>query len=207
MTAKVQPLLDQKSPVIDPAGADCAIFYSITNCQQGLRGVSFGNFLIKQVAEDLGRAFPRLKTFATLSPIPGFRDWLIRASESPAPAVVAEARDAARNIDQAESIDERSFGPELRTEISRLCAYYLLHAKRGKAPLDPVARFHLANGARLQRLNWMGDTSRTGMSRSLGMTANYLYRLAEVESNHEAYAKEHHIVASYQLERLAKEAE
>jgi malonyl-CoA decarboxylase len=206
MTAKVQPLLDQKAPVIDLAGADCAIFYSITNCQQGLRGVSFGNFLIKQVAEDLGRAFPRLKTFATLSPIPGFRDWLTRASGPPAPALSRKLVTLLETLDQAESIDERSFGPELRTEISRLCAYYLLHAKRGKAPLDPVARFHLANGARLQRLNWMGDTSQTGMSRSLGMTANYLYRLAEVESNHEAYAKEHHIVASYQLERLAKEA-
>ncbi len=208
MTAKVQPLLDQKAPVIDPASTDCAIFYSITNCQEGLRGVSFGNFLIKQVAEDLGRAFPRLKTFATLSPIPGFRDWLIGASESPAsaPSPSPKLTTLIQTFKQGGPIDERSVGAELRGEVSRLCAYYLLHAKRGSAPLDPVARFHLANGARLQRLNWMGDTSQTGMSRSLGLTANYLYRLADVERNHEAYAKDHQIVASYELERLAKQA-
>ena len=207
MSAKVQPLLDQTSPVVDPANADCAIFYSITNCQEGLRGVSFGNFLIKQVAEDLGRTFPGLKTFATLSPIPGFRDWLIGASESatparPSPGLVT----LVDTLSRGEPIDERTLGSGLRAEISRLCASYLLHAKRGSAPLDPVARFHLANGARLQRLNWMGDTSPTGISRSLGMTANYLYRLADVERNHEAYAQRHHVVASHQLERLAKEA-
>jgi malonyl-CoA decarboxylase len=206
LTATVQPLLDLQSPVIDPASADCAIFYSITNCQEGLRGVSFGNFLIKQVAEDLGRAFPRVKTLATLSPIPGFRDWLMRASESPAPAPSPALVTLIDTLKQGAPTDARVFGAELRAEISRLCAYYLLHAKRGRAPLDPVARFHLANGARLQRLNWMGDTSQTGMRRSLGLTANYLYRLADVEHNHEAYAQEHHIVASHQLERLSKEA-
>jgi malonyl-CoA decarboxylase len=206
MTANVQPLLDQKSPVLDLASANCAIFYSITNCQEGLRGVSFGNFLIKQVAEDLGRAFPRLRTFATLSPIPGFRDWLIRASESPTPAPSPKLGALIKTFEQGETIDERSLGSELRAEISQLCAYYLLHAKRGSAPLDSVARFHLANGARLQRLNWMGDTSQTGMIRSLGLTANYLYRLADVERNHEAYAQEHRIVASHKLERLAKQA-
>jgi malonyl-CoA decarboxylase len=207
MTAKVQPLLDLKSPVIDPATTDCAIFYSITNCQMGLRGVSFGNFLIKQVAEDLGRAFPRLKTFATLSPVPGFRDWLIRASQSSAPALSPKLMMLLETFERGAPIEERLFGPELRAEITRLCAYYLLHAKRGRAPLDPVARFHLANGARLQRINWMGDTSQTGMTRSLGLTANYLYRLADVEHNHEAYAQEHHIVASHQLERLARHAQ
>jgi malonyl-CoA decarboxylase len=206
LTAKVQPLLDPKSPVIDPASTDCAIFYSITNCQEGLRGVSFGNFLIKQVVEEIGRTFPRLKTFATLSPIPGFRDWLMRASKSPAPVLSPKLVTLIEAFEPGAPIEERSFSLELRAEISRLCAYYLLHAKRGSAPLDAVARFHLANGARLQRLNWMGDTSPTGMSRSLGLTANYLYRLADVERNHEAYAKEHHIVASHQLERLARQA-
>ena len=207
MAATVQPLLDQGSPVVDPANADCAIFYSITNCQEGLRGVSFGNFLIKQVAEDLGRAFPRLKTFATLSPIPGFRDWLMRASDAPAlPRPSPKLAALLEAFEHGTPIDERSLGSELRAEVSRLCAYYLLHAKRGLVPLDSVARFHLANGARLQRLNWMGNTSQTGMSSSLGLTANYLYRLADVESNHEAYAQRHHIVASYQVQRLAKEA-
>jgi malonyl-CoA decarboxylase len=207
MTAKVQPLLDQKAPVIDPGRADCAIFYSITNCQEGLRGVSFGNFLIKQVAEDLGRAFPRLRTFATLSPVPGFRDWLTRTGESLVPALSPELATLIGTVEHGAPIDERSYSDELRTEITRLCAYYLLHAKRGSAPLDSVARFHLANGARLQRLNWMGDTSQTGLIRSLGLTANYLYRLADVEHNHEAYAQDHHIVASPQLQRLARQCQ
>jgi malonyl-CoA decarboxylase len=88
-----------------------------------------------------------------------------------------------------------------------LCAYYLLHAKRGHEPLDPVARFHLANGARVERLNWMGDTSQTGLRRSLGLTVNYVYRLGHVERNHEAYAKQYRIVASSEFQRLARQAE
>ena len=94
----------------------------------------------------------------------------------------------------------------MRGELSRLCAYYLLHAKHGKAPLDPVARFHLANGARLERLNWLGDTSEMGMRRSLGLTVNYVYRLADVERNHGVYAKDYRVVASREFERLAKHA-
>ena len=128
------------------------------------------------------------------------------ASESRAPALSPKLAALIETFERGAPIEERLFGSELRAEIGRLCAYYLLHAKRGSAPLDPVARFHLANGARLQRLNWMGDTSQMGMSRSLGLTANYLYRLADVERNHEAYAREHHIVASHQLERLARQA-
>ena len=92
----------------------------------------------------------------------------------------------------------------MKDEITRLCAYYLLRAKRGQAPLDPVARFHLANGARLERLNWLGDMSNSGIRLSLGMTANYVYRIADVEENHEAYAKNFKVVASHDLERLAK---
>ena len=94
--------------------------------------------------------------------------------------------------------------PEVKDEITRLCAYYLLRAKRWQAPLDPVARFHLANGARLERLNWLGDMSNSGVRLSLGMTANYVYRIADVEENHEAYAENFQVVASHDLERLAK---
>jgi malonyl-CoA decarboxylase len=186
MSARVQPLIDPDSPVVDPATADCAIFYSITNCQEGLRGVSFGSLLIKQVAEDLGREFRRLRTFATLSPVPGFRRWLAGA----APQLVDK--------DIAES--------PARAELSRLCAYYLLHAKQGKLPLDPVARFHLSNGARLERLNWLGDTSATGIRRAFGMTVNYVYRLQDLERNHEAYARQYRVVASQEFERLARQS-
>jgi malonyl-CoA decarboxylase len=194
----VQPLIDPHAPVANPADARCAMFYSITNCQEGLRGVSFGNFLIKQVVADLSSEFPRLKTFATLSPVPGFRHWL---ADQPR-LMSLRLASALNNITDASALS--SAPPDIREEISRLCAYYLLHARHARAPLDPVARFHLANGARLERLNWLGDTSAAGIRAAMGMTANYLYRIADVEANHEAYARNFEVVASSSLERLAK---
>lgn len=203
MSARVQPLLDPRSPVVDPAGVDCAIFYSITNCQEGLQGVSFGHFLIKQVAEDLGHEFPRLRTFATLSPIPGFRKWLLESPD--ARALWRHGTDIDAVIRRlAHDHDEPAVPVELKTELLSLCAYYLLNAKHGLAPLDPVARFHLANGACLKRLNWMGDSSENGIRRSLGLTANYLYRLSDLEQNHEAYARDYRIVASREIVQLAR---
>jgi malonyl-CoA decarboxylase len=188
MTGQVQPLLALDSAVDDPERADCAIFYSITNCQEGLRGVSFGNFLIKQVVEDLGREFPRVKTFATLSPIPGFRTWLT--------ALEPRWRD----------LDPTTASAAVKAELSGFCARYLLDARRNKEPLDSVARFHLANGARLERLNWMGDTSKAGVERSMGLMANYVYRLSDVEKNHEAYAARYEVIASPEIERQARRA-
>jgi malonyl-CoA decarboxylase len=204
MPATVRPLLDPDAPVVDPSSANCAVFYSITNCQEGLRGVSFGNVLIKQVVEDLGREFHRLKTFATLSPIPGFCQWLV--AECGPSTTHHLSSDLSTIVDRLGRSDapDASLSAQLRSEISGWCAHYLLHAKRGKAPLDPVARFHLANGASLERLNWMGDSSPTGLSRSLGLTANYVYRLKSVEQNHERYATHYSVVASRELERLAK---
>ena len=201
MSEQVQPLLDPDSPVVDPDSANAAIFYSITNCQEGLRGISFGNFLIKQVAEDLGREFPRLKTFATLSPIPGFRKWLDETAATQ--AELAELSGALSRVDWLENA-----GPDtsLRTELMRLCAYYLQHAKHDKEPADTVARFHLGNGARMERLNWLADASKTGMARSAGMMVNYVYRLKDVERNHEAYANQHVVVASPGLALLARES-
>ena len=205
MSAAVQPLLDPNSAVCDPELADCAIFYSITNCQEGLRGISFGNFLIKQVAKDLGREFPRLKIFATLSPIPGFRKWL--ASEA-ARRDNEELKNLMHHIESPEAADgmESAAIAALREPLSRLCAHYLLHAKSGSEPLDPVARFHLGNGARLERLNWQGDTSSAGMQRSAGLMANYVYRITDIERNHEDYAKRHKVIASTRLNVLAKSA-
>lgn len=205
MSAQVQPLLDVASPVAAPAEADCAVFYSITNCQEGLRGISFGNQLIKQVAEDLKREFPHLRRFATLSPVPGFRRWLeksrVRLSMGPGGderlALLARLEDPAWHLGEI---------PEaLEKLLTRLCAWYLLHARKDGEPLDPVARFHLGNGAALERINGMGDTSEQGMSRSAGMMVNYVYWLAEVERNHERYFREHHIAASPQVEKLARE--
>ena len=213
MSANVQPLLDVKSPLAATPGADCAVFYSITNCQEGLRGISFGNLLIKQVVEDLKREFPQLRRFATLSPVPGFRRWL----ESNRALIAAGAQGVerlallSRLADPAWHLGEI---PEaLERLLVRLCAHYLMRAKQGNEtgkeglePLDPVARFHLANGAMLERINWMGDTSEQGMTRSAGVMVNYTYWLAEVERNHARYFREHLVIASPQVEKLARES-
>jgi malonyl-CoA decarboxylase len=208
MSAQVQPLLDIESPVVVPERADCAIFYSITNCQEGLRGTSFGNLLIKQVAEDLKREFPHLKTFATLSPVPGFRRWLANTETRVQLSMDASAEQRLAllaNIDRpgwhADAVPE-----PLQKLLMRLCAWYLLHAKQGAEPLDPVSRFHLGNGAALERLNWLGDTSTAGMERSAGMMVNYVYRLDDVERNHERYFSEHAVVASRSVEKLARKS-
>ena len=201
VSTRVQPLLELNSEVADPASADCAIFYSITNCQEGLRGVSFGNLLIKQVAEDLGREFPRLKTFATLSPVPGFRQWLVEKSvECPA------LGELLARIDAPAWLEDAAAAAEIQRQLIRLCAHYLLYAKQGRDPLDPVARFHLGNGARLERLNWLGDTSPSGMRRAAGLMVNYVYRLGEVERNHEAYARDGRVAAARRFEVLARES-
>ena len=180
---------------VDPdVEADTAVFYSISNCQRGLVGISFGNFLIKQVVHELAVEMPGLRTFATLSPIPGFRKWLTRAA--------AEGRFADEgNLGDLENRDwpADDFAPRLL----RLCARYLLHEKRGRQPLDPVARFHLRNGARLERLNWMADPSKSGLAQSGGMMVNYVYDEAEVVANHEAYVNEGRIARAASVAALA----
>ena len=194
MSNRVQSLLDIEAQVSDPAQAKCAMFYSITNCQEGLRGISFGNFLIKQVAVELQRELPQLRTFATLSPIPGFRQWLERQHVAGVEGLAQPGWQEAKKPDP------------LPTLLLRLCAYYLLHAKQGNQPLDAVARFHLGNGARLERINWLGDTSDNGVSRSAALMVNYVYRLDEVERNHELFANENRVIASREVEHLAREA-
>jgi malonyl-CoA decarboxylase len=206
MSASVQPLLHTDSSVAAAADADCAIFYSITNCQEGLRGISFGNLLIKQVAEDLKRELPRLGTFATLSPIPGFRRWLDGPEIRSRVAVGAdgEARRALLATVEKPGWHLGEIPELLQKHLMRLCAWYLVHAKHGAEPLDPVARFHLGNGAALERLNWLGDTAESGMARAAGLMVNYVYRLEDVERNHERYFSDHAVVASRAIEKLAR---
>ena len=211
LSATVQPLLDPEAPVFDASNADCAMFYSITNCQEGLRGVSFGNLLIKQVAEDLGREFPRLKTFATLSPIPGFRAWLsTQAGKKDGNGDHDPRREQLAGLlamlDLPDWMTDKGVSTALQRELPRLCAQYLLQAKSRTEPLDSVARFHLGNGARLERLNWLGDTSVTGLRRSAGMMVNYVYDLSDLERNHEAYARDNRIIASRRFDLLARES-
>jgi malonyl-CoA decarboxylase len=198
MSGNVQPLLDPDAKVEDPTRANCATFYSITNCHEGLHGVSFGSLLIKQVAEELAKEFRRLRIFATLSPIPGFVDWL-QAVPGRIPAIPQAAF-----TDRGGGFDALAAPAHVKSQLIGLCAQYLLHAKRGRAPADPVARFHLSNGARLERLNWAGDTSPRGIERSLGLTANYLYQLDSIEENHEQYVKTFRIVVTRKVEHLAR---
>jgi len=198
MSAQVQPLVDPLSPISDPGEADTAIFYSITNCQAGLRGVPFGSFLIKRVAEDLAAEFPRLRKFATLSPIPGFRAWLQQVSGN------AKVAGVLAKLEGNAWREDKELAEKLGHEIEPLCAYYLTQAKQGREPLDPVARFHLRNGARLERINWLGDTSALGIERSAGLMVNYVYRLDDVERNHELYTKQYKVIASHHIDWLAK---
>jgi malonyl-CoA decarboxylase len=198
MSAEVPPLLDPDSAIADPAACRCAIFYSISSCHDGLRGVSFGNLLIRRAVDALRRELPHLRLFATLSPIPGFRAWLREAARAgdDVAAIAAKAGDSG----------ELDRNPDLRRDLIALCASYLLFAKRGREAADPVARFHLGNGARLERLNWMGDGSPVGMQRSFGLTANYVYSLADVDRNHIEYESGGRIAASHRVELLAASA-
>ena len=176
--------------------ADTAVFYSISNCQRGLLGISFGNFLIKQVVHELAAEMPGLRTFATLSPVPGFRKWLARAAR--------EGRWAGEGGAGVGDLDGADWPTaDLEPRVLRLCARYLLHEKRGRQPLDPVARFHLRNGARLERLNWMADPSTSGLAQSGGVMVNYVYDEAEVVANHEAYVNEGRIAHAPAVAALA----
>jgi len=206
VSARVQPLLDVASPVTPAADASCAVFYSITNCQDGLRGISFGNFLIKQVAVELRDELPRIRRFATLSPIPGFRGWLRGNREKlGAGARGAELRALFERLEAPDWFEGEGLD-KCEALLMPLAAYYLTQARRGRELVDAVARFHLGNGAAMERLNWLGDTSVHGMARSFGIMVNYVYRLAEVERNHELFVKEQRVIAAAPVMRLAEEA-
>ena len=194
LASSVQELIfGEVEPDVE-AVADTAVFYSISNCQRGLVGISFGNFLIKQVVHELALELPGLRRFATLSPIPGFRKWLTR--EGGEGGLAGEG-----GLGEIESPDWPS--DDLEPRLLRLCARYLLHEKRSRQPLDPVARFHLRNGARLERLNWMADPSKSGLAQSGGMMVNYVYDEAEVVANHEAFVNEGRIAHSPAVAALA----
>ena len=188
--------------VEDDIEADTAVFYSISNCQRGLQGISFGDFLIKQVVHELAAEMPKLRKFTTLSPIPGFRAWLADSSRGQRLPGGNDPGD----IDDSEWPAAAGRGEEQRERLLRLCAHYLLREKRGRHPLDPVARFHLRNGARLERINWMGDPSPSGLSQSAGMMANYVYDEADVVANHEAFVNEGHVAHAARIRRLADAA-
>jgi len=223
LAGNVQDLLDENAPVIDPASADTAIFYSISNAQRGLAGISFGNFLIKRVANMLSAEFDGLKTFATLSPVPGFKNWLMKrlgdsdddaltqADTLALKALHGVKGDSARKLmdvlERPDWANDPASDSALKGVLMRLCAEYLLRAKRrdnDPRAADPVAHFHLSNGARMERLNWLGDRSAKGLEASAGIMVNYLYKLSDVETNHEAYTSSGKRTASSAMRSLLK---
>jgi len=202
----IGPILTTQRDIVEPGKATTAVFYSISNCQRGLSGVSFGHFLIKQVVEDISREHPRLSTFVTLSPAPGFARWLDRERKSESSAVLSdEDRAALAHLDGQGWWQVPRTREPVQEPLTHAAAWYFLHARTPNGvPLDPVARFHLGNGARLERLNWLGDSSENGMGQSYGLMVNYLYDLEEIEKNHEAYAEGRVVTASSAVKRLAR---
>jgi malonyl-CoA decarboxylase len=197
--AAIAPLLAEKRTHIAPEKARVAAFYSISNCQEGLARVNFGNFLIKQVVEEMRRELPAIETFVTLSPVPGFRAWL-ETTEDPA---ITPMKNAALQLAVEDNWPTPGVAAKLRAALEPLAAYYFLKARRPDGRiLDPVARFHLGNGARLERINWEGDLSPKGLAESFGIMVNYLYDLDEIERNHEAFVNRGQIAASAAVKKL-----
>jgi malonyl-CoA decarboxylase len=215
----VQALLDEAAPQNDPGDADTAIFYSISNTQRGLRGVTFGDHLIKQAVQSLAINLPGLKTFATLSPIPGFRHWLRSCEPVKIDEILLESeRGGIRALGGSDRTQEALNAvlsdpywfqdpvkeEALRAPLMRLCTAYF-HVRGGNGlPIDAVARFHLKNGARLEQMNWLGDTSVNGLKQSAGIMVNYRYILDDIEKNHEAYMKDGRISVGNEVKALAK---
>jgi malonyl-CoA decarboxylase len=205
----IQNLIGEPPPLPSDARSapTTAVFYSISNCQEGLRGISFGNFLIKQVVEELAREQPQLKTFVTLSPVPTFARWLDRAVADDAARIVTEAdRVALQMLSDPGWIDDPEEAEGLKPALLAMAAHYFLQARsHDNRPIDPVARFHLGNGARLERINWLGDVSEKGLREAHGLMVNYLYELKDIERNHEAYANEGEVVASRSVKALLRQ--
>lgn len=218
ISASIQELLDEEAATIKPEEANTAIFYSISNTQTGLEGINLGNFLIKRVVNELSNKFEGLKHFVTLSPIPGFREWLdpllLKGDESifpPAEIKIIQSLTNNRNAAQglldllnSNWYENLEISKTLKPILMRLCAGYLINEKKDEKAFDPVANFHLSNGAHIERLNWLGDTSEKGMKQSAGIMANYHYKLSEIEKNHELYITETRINAAPEVKRWLK---
>ncbi|MGA9089426.1 MAG: malonyl-CoA decarboxylase [Bradyrhizobium sp.] len=198
----IAPLLAEDRQPVPIERARTAVFYSISNTQRGLGGISFGNFLIKQVVEELRRELPKLENFVTLSPVPGLMQWLKKASDVP---VTDEERTLLEQLDRPDWFEDAELAAQLRSVVEPLAAYYFLKARTPKGRLiDSVARFHLGNGARLERIDWLGDLSSKALRESAGIMVNYLYRLEDIEKNHEAYANQGTVAASGAVKKLLK---
>ena len=197
-------VLDEGRQQITADEATTAVFYSISNCQDGLRGISFGNFLIKQVVDDLRRDLPGLKNFVTLSPVPGFARWLAKVRASATHQFLPEAvRETLTLLDDPNWPDNEHAATEVERVLLPLAArYFLIERTPEGRPVDSVARFHLGNGARLERLNFLGDRSAKALQQAQGMMVNYLYKLDDIVANHEALAQRGEVIASPAVRNL-----
>ncbi len=202
MSDNIQHLLDEKSPVTKSSKADTAIFYSISNAQKGLVGISFGNFLIKRVVGVLTSEMKNIKTFATLSPIPNFRIWLDKQLASKDSKLVSASERELLKILATPWHKDSKAAEKLKPLLLRLCAHYLINEKKSGKPLDPVCNFHLSNGARLERINWLADISEKGLKQSSGMMVNYYYKLSDIDENHEEFMENGKVVASKLIRSL-----
>ncbi|MGO4665959.1 malonyl-CoA decarboxylase [Bosea sp. 2RAB26] len=202
----IAEVLSEEREVLAAQNASTAVFYSISNCQEGLRGISFGNFLIKQVAEDLKRELPGLDTFVTLSPVPGFARWLAGIVAEPGDPLLTneELSELARPVGETMALDEQERARRDKL-LGQMAAQYLLRARASSGRvIDPVARFHLGNGARLERINIGGNLSARGLRESHGVMVNYRYDLGDIEANHEAFASRNTVVASSAVRKLLR---
>jgi malonyl-CoA decarboxylase len=220
ITDSIRKLLDEEAATIKPEEADTAIFYSISNAQKGLEGINLGNFLIKRVVNELSKQLPDLKHFATLSPVPGFREWLdpvllegdesiLTASEIKAVKSRTDNQNASKGLQgllDSNWNENPGLSKTLKPILMRLCAHYLIQVKKGDKARDPVANFHLANGAHIERLNWLGDISGKGLKQSAGIMVNYHYKLSEIEKNHELYITESQMNASKNVRKWLKKS-
>ena len=204
--AAIEPILTGKREELELERVTTAVFYSISNCQRGLAGVSFGNFLIKQVVEEVSREMPKLSIFVTLSPAPNFAEWLKRERTTEASRVLNDDdRAALKALDRPDWWLDRTATEALRDPLMRAAAYYYLRGRTARGtPRDSVARFHLGNGARLERLNFLADISERALRQSYGLMVNYLYDLEEIEKNHELYAQHQAVVAASAVSRLVR---
>lgn len=203
MPSAIEPILAETRTALSPEAATCAVFYSISNCQKGLSAISFGNFLIKQVVEELRRDLPGLSRFVTLSPVPGFRAFVERERANPASPYLETADRVLLADDDSEGADAHDLAA-FRAMTERLLARYFLEARtpNGRV-IDPVARFHLGNGARLERLNPLADFSEKGWRDSYAAMVNYLYDLDQIEENHEKFAIRGLVAASASVQAAA----
>jgi malonyl-CoA decarboxylase len=183
--------------------ANTAIFYSISNCQQGLRQIPLGNFLIRRVVTELALELPSIKTYCTLSPVTGFTEWLRdELASDDSEVLTAQEREILGLIEDPAWHQDAEKCNTLKAPLMKACANYLVNAKKKGKPLNPVARFHFGNGASLHEINWMGDTSEHGIAEYLGLMVNYLYDLKHIESNHEAFVLEGEVAVSKSIRSI-----